>query len=398
LRTARTGKRGTWPVSAFEPKSRSQLPAIAPALLDFEERAKKIGNGTMHSTSLKSINIATPYSTLLKEDRYSRQRLLPEIGPKGQAAIGRSSAVVIGCGALGTHALSFLVRAGVGTVKVIDRDIVEESNLQRQNLFEERDVGRAKAKVAEEHLLEINSTIDIRGEVLDLSYANVQRAVRDATVVIDATDNMDTRFLVNDACVKLGVPWIYQGAVGVSGMVMPVVGKGPCLRCVFPSPPQPGELPTCDTVGIVNTLPAMVASLGVTEAFKIMQRKEPSNELLFLDVWQGDIQRIKVKKNPECETCGKRNFEFLQAKRRKMVVSLCGRNAVQVVPAEELRGDLAPLRKKLAKLGRTTMIDGLLRFESKGFELTVFPDGRTIVGGTTDLAKAKTIFSKYIGD
>lgn len=334
----------------------------------------------------------------MKEDRYSRQILLPEIGAKGQAELGRSSAVVVGCGALGTHALTFLVRAGVGSVRVVDRDIVEESNLQRQTLFEENDVGRAKAKIAEERLREINSTIKIEGEVLDLSYENVQRVVRGATVVLDATDNMDTRFLVNDACVKLGIPWIYQGAVGVTGMMMPISSTGPCLRCVFPSPPQPGELPTCDTVGIVNTLPAMVASLGVTEAFKMMQGQRPSEDLLFLDVWQGDIQKIKVKKNPECETCIRHNFEFLQAKRRKLVVSLCGRNAVQIVPAKQLIGDLGPLRKKLSRLGKTTVIDGLLRFDADGVQLTVFPDGRTIVGGTTDLAKAKTVFSKYIGD
>lgn len=324
--------------------------------------------------------------------------LLPEIGPKGQKALENSATVVIGCGALGTHALSFLVRAGVGKVTVIDRDIVEESNLQRQTLFDEGDIGRAKAKVAEERLRKVNSTIDIKGEVLDLNYANIQRGVRGATVVIDATDNMDTRFLVNDACVKLGIPWIYAGAVGVTGMVMPILPNGPCFRCVFPSPPQPGELPTCDTVGIVNTLPAMVASLEVTEAFKIMQGKEPSKGLVFIDVWQGDLQRIMIKKNPECECCGRHNYEFLKAKTRKLAVSLCGRNAVQIVPAKSFKGDLQHLKKKLARLGNTSMIDGLLRFNTKGVELTVFPDGRVIVGGTTDPSKARTIFSKYIGD
>jgi len=334
----------------------------------------------------------------LKENRYSRQVLLPEIGSEGQEALGKSCVVVIGCGALGTHVLSFLVRAGVGKVKVIDRDIVEESNLQRQTLFNEEDLGRAKAKVAEDRLRSVNSTILVKGEIVDLSYSNIQNVIREATIVLDATDNMDTRFLVNDACVKLGIPWIYAGAVGVTGMVMPIVPGGPCLRCVFPSPPGPGELPTCDTVGIVNTLPAMVASLEATEAFKIMQGKEPTKELMFIDIWLGDLQRIKVKKNPDCECCGRRNFEFLQARKRKYAVSLCGRNAVQIVPARPLKGDLDHLRKKLSKLGTTEMIDGLLRFKTKAAEITVFPDGRTIVGGTTDLAKAKTIYSKYVGD
>lgn len=334
----------------------------------------------------------------MTENRYSRQILLPEIGTKGQKALGKSSVVVIGCGALGTHALSFLARAGVGTIKVVDRDIVEISNLQRQTLFDEDDIGRAKAKVAEERLRKINSEIHIKGDIIDLNYANIQGIVRGATVVLDATDNMETRFLVNDACVKLGIPWIYAGAVGVTGLVMPIVPHGPCLRCVFPSLPQPGELPTCDTVGIVNTLPAVVAALEVTEAFKIMNGEDSSRELAFIDIWQGDIQRIKVKKNPACVCCGKHNYEFLQAKKRKMAVSLCGRNAVQIVPATLMTGGIQQLQKKLTKLGNVSMVDGLLRFDAKGVDMTVFPDGRVIVGGTTDLSKAKTIFSKYVGD
>jgi len=312
--------------------------------------------------------------------------------------LGKSRAVVIGCGALGTYALSFLVRAGVGQVHVIDRDIIDISNLQRQSLFAEKDVGRPKAKVAEERLREINSDIDIHGEIADISHANVQRILTGATVVLDATDNMDTRFLINDACVKLGIPWIYAGAVGVTGMVMPIVKDGPCLRCVFPSLPQPGQLPTCDTVGIINTLPSMVASLEATEAFKVMVGKEPDKELMVLDVWQGELQKIKVKKNPECDCCGRRNFSYLQAKERKLVASLCGRNAVQIIPVKPLRGGLGDLRKQLSKSGSSSIVDGVLKFSAKGVDITVFPDGRTIVGGTTDLSKAKTIFSKYIGD
>jgi adenylyltransferase/sulfurtransferase len=334
----------------------------------------------------------------VKENRYSRQILLPEIGPEGQKKLDRCRAVVIGCGALGTYALSFLVRAGVGQVTVVDRDIIDLSNLQRQSLFDEKDVGRPKAKVAEERLRNINSEISIHGTLADINHANVVGIVKDATVVLDATDNMDTRFLVNDACVKLGIPWIYAGAVGVTGMVMPVVKEGPCLRCVFPSLPQPGQLPTCDTVGIVNTLPSAVASIQVTEAFKIMQGKEPLRELVVLDVWQGEFQRIKVKKNPDCDCCGKRNFRYLQATERKLVVSLCGRNAVQIVPAKPLRDGLADLKKKLSRSGSARIVDGVLKFAAKGVDITVFPDGRTIVGGTTDLSKAKTIFSKYVGD
>lgn len=334
----------------------------------------------------------------MKENRYSRQILLPEIGRDGQKKLAKCRAVVIGCGALGTYSLGFLVRAGVGDVTVVDRDIIDLSNLQRQALFSEKDVGRPKARVAEDRLRTINSEVKIRGIVDDVNHTNVQRLIRDATVVLDATDNMDTRFLVNDACVKEGIPWIYAGAVGVTGMVMDIVPDGPCLRCVFHQLPQPGQLPTCDTVGIINTLPSVVAALETTEAFKIMLGKEHSGELMVIDLWQADLQKIKVKKDPKCEACGKRNFEFLQAKKKKLVVSMCGRNAVQIVPVRELRGDLSSLKTKLSKLGKASITDGVLRFKAKNVDLSVFPDGRTIVGGTTDLSKAKTAFSKYVGD
>ncbi len=350
------------------------------------------------SAILKAINTTTAYSDGVQEDRYSRQTLLPEIGPKGQELLGKSRAVVIGCGALGTYCLGFLTRAGVGQVVVIDRDIIDISNLQRQSLFNEEDVGRPKAKVAEERLRKINSDIEIWGVVADVNFSNVQKMLKGATVVLDATDNMDTRFLVNDACVKNRIPWVYAGAVGVTGMVMSIVPDGPCLRCVFPQLPAPGQLPTCDTVGIINTLPSAVASLEATEAFKIMLGREPLKELLVLDVWASELQRIKVKKDRGCETCGKGNFEYLQAKKRKLVVTMCGRNAVQIVPARELKEDLADLKKKLLKVGQASLRDGVLTFKAKGVEMTIFPDGRTIVGGTTDLAKAKTIFSKYVGD
>jgi len=334
----------------------------------------------------------------VKENRYSRQILLPEIGSEGQKRLQKSRAVVMGCGALGTNALSFLVRAGVGQVLVVDRDIVDLSNLQRQTLFTERDVGRPKAVVAKELLHEINSDVDIDGKAVDVSHLNIEKLVKGATVVLDATDNMDTRFLINDACAKHGVPWVYAGAVGVTGMVMPVVPKGPCLRCVFPALPQPGQLPTCDTAGIVNTLPAAVAALEVTEGFKIMLGKEPLGQLMVLDIWLGEFQKINVKKNPACQACVKRDFKYLEARERKFVASLCGRNAVQIVPARGLHGDLSDIRKQLSKLGDAKIVDGVLKFRSKEAELTVFSDGRTIVGGTTDLVRAKTIFSKYIGD
>jgi molybdopterin/thiamine biosynthesis adenylyltransferase len=247
----------------------------------------------------------------LSQDRYSRQTLLREIGEDGQTKLSTSKAVVVGCGALGTHSASLLARAGVGRIHIVDRDRVEISNLQRQTLFSEQDIGEPKASVAEHLLGRINSGIEVTSMVMDVGIDNVEGVVGEATVVVDATDNMDTRFAVNDACVKLGIPWVYGGAVGTSGMVFPVVPGGPCFRCIFPTLPQPGLLPTCNTVGIVNTLPSVIASLEVTEALKIMLGKETTPELLIIDVWHVDLQKIRVKRNPECRSCAEhRYYEF----------------------------------------------------------------------------------------
>lgn len=245
----------------------------------------------------------------MKEDRYSRQILLPEIGPQGQKKLAEARAVVIGCGALGTHSLSLMVRAGVGHVTVVDRDIIELTNIQRQTLFSEKDVGRSKAEVAEGLLRKVNSGIAIKGVVDSVDEGNVEEFISGSTVVVDATDNMETRYLINDACVKLRIPWVYGGAVGVSGMVLVVTKDGPCLRCVFPNPPLPGVLPTCNTVGIVNTLPSVIASFQVTEALKLMMGIVPTQGLTVIDVWTQDVQKINVKKNPECTSCGRGRSE-----------------------------------------------------------------------------------------
>lgn len=247
----------------------------------------------------------------MSQERYSRQTLLREIGEEGQNRIGGSKAVVIGCGALGTHAASLLTRAGVGRVLIVDRDRVELSNLQRQTLFSEADVGEPKAIVAGKLLRRVNSEVDIQSAVVNINPGNVEDLVGGATVVVDATDNMEARFVVNDACVKLGIPWVYGGAVATAGMVLAVIPGGPCLRCVFPKLPPTGHLPTCDTVGIVNTLPSSVASIEVTEALKIMLGQDTTPELIVMDVWSQEIQKVRVRRDPECESCGKgRYYEY----------------------------------------------------------------------------------------
>ena len=196
----------------------------------------------------------------------------------------------------------------MGSILIVDRDHVELSNLQRQTLFSEANIGEPKAAVAEKLLRSVNSEIEILSAVADVRPDNVEKLVGGASVVVDATDNMEARFVVNDACVKLGIPWVYGGAVATAGMVMPVVPGGPCLRCVFPRLPPAGRLPTCDTAGIINTLPSIVASVEVTEALKVMLGRETARELIVLDVWSHEIQKIRVKRDPECESCGKHRY------------------------------------------------------------------------------------------
>ena len=244
----------------------------------------------------------------MNEDRYSKQLLLREIGQEGQAKLLKGRLVVVGSGALGTHASSLLVRAGVGRVTVVDRDSVDISNLQTQTLFGEDSVGKPKATVAEEQLRRVNSEIEIEGVVTDLTENNVEELISEADVVVDATDNLKTRFIVNDACVKLGIPWVYGGAVGTAGMVFVIKPEGPCLRCLFPRLPPREATPTCDDVGIINTLPSVVASMEVTEALKILLGSETTPELMIIDVWSCDMQKIRMKRNPDCVTCVRHEF------------------------------------------------------------------------------------------
>ena len=241
-------------------------------------------------------------------DRYSRQILLREIGADGQKKISESKVVVVGCGALGTHASSMLVRAGVGETVVVDPDRVDITNLHRQTLFGEGAVGRPKAEVAQEMLRSINSEVGITGIVTKVTEDNVEDIIAGADAVVDGTDNMTARFIVNDACIKLQTPWVYGGAVGTSGMAFAVMPDGPCLRCIFPRLPPEGSLPTCDTMGIANSLPSVVASLEVTEALKMLVGQDPIPELMVIDVWSGDFQRIRVRKNEDCITCVRKDF------------------------------------------------------------------------------------------
>jgi len=331
-------------------------------------------------------------------DRYARQIALPEIGKEGQEKLGRSKVVVVGVGALGTSHASFLARAGVGKLILVDRDIVELNNLQRQVLFDEGDVDSPKVTAAKEHLNCINSAIDIEAKLVDFNFSNAEEIVAPADVILDATDNMETRYLINDACVKLARPWIYGGAVGTSGLVFSVVPNGPCLRCIFPQPPGTGDLPTCDTAGVLNTLPAIIAGYQVTECFKMLTWQQPSPKLLSVSLWSREAREIAVAKDPTCVTCSERKFEFLNPTRKKLYTSICGRNAIQILPERKQKISLAQMAEKLGGAGTVDLKPNVLFFKAGEFDLTIFEDGRVLVKGTNDPVRAKTIFSKYVGD
>ncbi len=335
-------------------------------------------------------------------DRYARQRVLPEIGSEGQEKLLKTAVVVIGCGALGSVQAQLLARAGVGRIRIADRDVLELNNLQRQVLFDEDDVaaGLPKAEAAARKLRKINSSIEIEGLVEDVTPRNIEGLITDVDLVLDGTDNIETRYLINDACVKHKKRWIYGGVIGTTGMAMPILpGEGPCIRCLFPEAPPPGSLPTCDTVGVLNTAPSIVASIQVTEAIKLLVGKGISkHRLLTLDLWTGSYRFIAIQKNENCPCCGQGRFDFLDAKEVSWTTTLCGRNSVQISPSRATVLSLDDLSRRLAQAGKVSYNGLLLQFQIGDHELIIFPNGRTIVKGTTDEAVAKNLYSKYLGN
>jgi molybdopterin/thiamine biosynthesis adenylyltransferase len=333
-------------------------------------------------------------------ERYSRQTVLKEIGAAGQKRLLDSRVLVVGCGALGCTQAQLLARAGVGTLRLVDRDFVELSNLQRQLLFDEDDVASRlpKAEAAARKLRRVNSAIQIEGLVTDLTPRNALELVASSDIVLDATDNLETRYLLNDASVKLGKPWIYGGAVGSSGVLLPVVpGEGPCLRCLFGEPPPPGTLPTCDLLGVLNTAPALVATLQVTEALRLLLGEPARPRVVTADLWDLSVRRVEVARDPACRCCGERRFDFLDAVETSTATSLCGRNAVQLSPARACKLDLEALATRLAEAGSVAGNGFLLQFETGEHEIVVFADGRAIVRGTSDPAVARSLYARWIG-
>ena len=333
-------------------------------------------------------------------DRYAKQILFQPIGPEGQRQISNSVVAVIGVGALGTVIAGHLCRAGVGHLRLVDRDFVEFTNLQRQSLFDEEDARKRLPKVvaAVERLRRVNSEITIEPHITDVTAQNIEQLVEGCTLVMDGTDNLETRFLINDACIKAGIPWVYGGALAAAGMTMTIVpGKTPCLRCFIDRPPAPGTMPSCDTEGVLSTITATVASIQSTEALKLLTGHEPRPNILAIDVWHGDFQLLELERRPDCPACSDGNYEYLAGSRTAWTTVLCGRNAVQIVPPEEHEISLLDLQERLSRIGRVSYNGFLLSFEIDGRELVLFPTGRAIIRGTTEEAEARALYARYIG-
>lgn len=337
--------------------------------------------------------------------RYARQIRYAPLGEEAQHKLRSSRALVCGVGALGSVIADTLVRAGVGHVRIVDRDFVELNNLQRQMLFDERDVAAhvPKAIAAAEKLRAINSEIEIEPIVADIDPSNILALCEGVDVILDGTDNFETRFLMNDAALKLGVPWVYGGAIGAEGRTMTILpGETPCLRCVMAEPPPPGSSPTCDTAGIVGPVIHVVGAMQAMEALKIVagRREAVQRSLVVVDLWNNTTRSIGLAALAEAADCGgckRGEFPWLEAKQGTRSAILCGRNAVQISGAERHTVALDALAEKLAVVGKVVRNPFLVRALIDKYVVTVFPDGRAIIGGTDDIAEARSVYARYLG-
>lgn len=339
-----------------------------------------------------------------QKERYSRQILFDGIGEEGQARLFSASAVLVGCGAIGTVTANLLVRAGIGRLRIIDRDFVESSNLQRQTLFEEQDAREClpKAAAAERRLRAINSDVVVEGIVADLSPANASEFLSGFPLILDGTDNFETRLLLNDASVALNTPWIYTAAVGSYGVTLPIrPGVTACLACLLESESSTGSAAeeTCDTVGVLNSTCSVIASLQAAEAIKFLTGKSEltSSVLTSIDVWSGRFQSVRVERNPECRACVLHGWKYLEGEAQPHI-TMCGRDSVQIHERSR-RLDLGTLGERLsnASVRAIRSNEFLLRFQVAPYEMTVFADGRAIIRGTKDPAVARSLYARYIG-
>jgi molybdopterin-synthase adenylyltransferase len=336
--------------------------------------------------------------------RYARQVIFPGIGEAGQRSLLAAHVTIIGVGATGSVLANHLARAGVGHLRLVDRDFVELNNLQRQLLYDESDIAAMlpKAVAAAARLRRINSSIETEDVVADVTPANIMEFISDADVVLDGTDNFAARYLINDACIKLGKPWVYCGVIATYGMTHTVRPRvTPCLSCIMGEMPAPGTVPTCDTAGIIGPIVALMGSIAAAEALKlIVGQGELNDGMIHVDLWDGTFEKFDLGgPRPDCPACGQGQFEFLDARAGTRTTSLCGRDAVQVsvLGAPSLDLDALAARLSAGQAGDVKVNPFLLRAQIDGYEFTVFPDGRAIIKGTNDEAAAATLYARYVG-
>lgn len=340
-------------------------------------------------------------------ERYSRQIRFSAIGLAGQRRLQQSQVLLIGCGALGSSIADLLVRAGVGQLRLVDRDFLEWNNLQRQSLYDEADVaeGLPKAIVAARRLRQINSTVTIEPHVLDFQPTDVDRLIKGVHLILDGTDNFETRFLINDAAIRYDIPWVFGGCLGADGQAMAILpGQTPCLRCLMPEgPPDPGTSPTCDSFGVLGPAVQVIAALQATAALKILSGHPEAilPQLSIVSLWSGALKTIDVgglRDAVDCPACRHHRLEWLEGQRGTSGAVLCGRNAVQIRPDTARSLDLAAMEIQLQSIGAVDRNPFLLRLRVDSYLLTLFPDGRAIVGGTEDPAVARNLYSRYFGN
>ncbi|HEU4510079.1 MAG TPA: ThiF family adenylyltransferase [Pyrinomonadaceae bacterium] len=337
------------------------------------------------------------------DDRYSRQILFDGIGEEGQRRLLAARVLIVGGGALGSAHAESLARAGVGHLRIVDRDFVEPSNLQRQTMFTESDAEQRlpKAIAAANHLRQINSEIEIEPHILDINYSSIEQLLDRCDVVIDGTDNFATRYLINDACVKHNVTWIYGAAVGSYGVTMTIrPHQTACLRCVFEEAPAAATAPTCDTSGVIMPIISVVSAVQVTEVVKLITGRieDLHGSLMQFDVWRNEWRKINPgAPRADCPTCALGKYETLSQSADGAAV-LCGRDAVQISPSQPTRINFSSLAERLRRAGEVKFNEYLLRFKTGEFELTVFQDARSIIRGTDEIALARSLYAKYIGN
>ena len=338
-------------------------------------------------------------------DRYSRQMRFHGVGEEGQRKLLASKVTLCGCGALGTVLANNLARAGVCSIKVVDRDFIEPSNLQRQVLFDENDVTEnlPKAEAAARKLRAINSSINIESVVTDIDRTNIESLCEGSDLILDGTDNFEIRYLINDIAVKYNKPWVYCGVIGSNGMTMTIIpNQTPCLRCVFEAAPSPGSADTCETAGVLGPVVNIIASMQATEAIKILSGKPETinKELVQIDVLENTYRRVKIAPllgKVDCPCCKHRKFEWIDGEFGSQTTSLCGRNAVQISNRTPNKLKFEDMAAQLKTLGDVSFNKFMLKFNAEDCEFTVFPDGRAIIKGTSDIDRAKTLYARYIG-